>query len=263
MARFIIFLYGLLTYFFFFGTFLYAMFFVTGVLVPKTLHSGEQGELLPAILINSAMLGAFAIQHMIMARPWFKRWWTKIIPQPAERPTFVLVASAILAVTMWQWRPMTDVLWNVEQPILRNAITALSFFGFGVVLYSSFLIDHFDLFGLRQVILHLRGKKYTSHPFMERSLYRIVRHPLMVGFLIAFWSTPTMTTGHLLFAILTTGYIIVGVQIEERDLVRFLGEKYENYRQRTPAFIPFVKPRRASRGAVEIASADTTATSHG
>jgi protein-S-isoprenylcysteine O-methyltransferase Ste14 len=196
-----------------------------------------------AVLINGLLLGLFAVQHAVMARPGFKAWWTRIVPAAAERSTFVLSTCVVLALLVWQWRPIEGIVWRVDWPMAAGFLYAVSFLGWGIVLYSSFLIDHFDLFGLRQVWFYFRGKQYTSHPFVERSLYRLVRHPLMLGFLIAFWATPNMTAGHLVFALLTTGYILIGTRIEERDLVQFLGDAYLSYRARTPGLIPFLRPR--------------------
>jgi len=243
MGRILILLYGVVAYLAFFVTILYAIGFVGSFQVgefslPKTIDTGAEGPLGMAILVNLALLGAFAVQHTVMARPAFKTWWTKVIPAAAERSTFVLAASAILMLTFWQWRPMTDVIWSIEQPVLRALMIGGSLLGWAMVFYSSFLIDHFELFGLRQVILHARRKQYTHSPFVVRSLYRFVRHPLMCGFLLAFWFTPTMTAGHLLFSAATTGYILFGTSIEERDLLRHLGEDYRRYRERTPAFFP-------------------------
>jgi len=243
MSRFIIFLYGVIAYLLFFGAFNYAMFFVIDVLVPKTINTGEAGSPLMAVLINVPLMGLFAVQHMIMARPWFKRWFTQYVPAAMERSTFVLAASALLILIMAFWQPIPGIVWHVEHPIARALLMGTAFAGFGIVLFSSFLIDHFDLFGLRQVTLHLLGKPYTHKPFIERSFYKLVRHPLMVGFLIGFWVTPTMTLGHLLFACVITGYIIIGVSMEERDLVRAHGEQYINYARRTPRFIPRLSRR--------------------
>lgn len=241
MQRTIIFIYGLLCYLFFFATFCYAIGFVTSLVVPKAINDGTPGAVWQAVLINVAFLSLFAIQHTIMARPGFKRWWTGIIPPATERSTFVLFATAILAAMMYFWRPIPEVIWNIEQPILRGILTSIALLGFAIVLYASFLIDHFDLFGLRQVVLFLRKRPYSQHPFMERSLYRLVRHPLMLGFLIAFWVTPTMTLGHLLFAGVTTGYILFGTWIEERDLVSQHGEAYRAYRRRVRGLLPIPK----------------------
>ena len=251
VGRALIFVYGVVAYGMFFGTILYAVGFIEKWGVPKAIDDGVEGPIGVAVLVNLSLLGLFAVQHMIMARPGFKRWWTRIIPAAMERSTFVALASAILMLLFWQWRPMRGIVWDVEHPVGRAALVALSLGGFVIVLYSSFLIDHFDLFGLRQVWLHVRNRTYFQHPFMERSLYRLVRHPLMLGFLIAFWSTPTMTAGHLLFALGTTGYILIGTRMEERDLVRLHGEEYEAYRRRTPMLLPV--PRRGEvRVAVEV-----------
>ncbi len=238
MGRLLILLYGLTSYAAFFVTFLYAIGFLSGIGVPKAINDGTVGPAATSILVNVALLGLFAVQHTIMARPAFKRWWTTIIPKPIERSTFVLVASGCLLLLYWQWRPLPDVIWHVESSAGRGILRGLSLLGWAMVLYSSFLIDHFDLFGLRQVVLHARGQPYKHHPFMERSLYRLIRHPLMAGFIIAFWATPDMTVGHLLFAAVTTAYILFGIMIEERDLMTMLGEDYLAYRRRTPMLIP-------------------------
>ena len=239
MTRWAILIYGILAYIAFLATFLYAIGFLEGVVVPKDINTGKQGPLGWAILINVALLGLFAVQHSIMARPAFKAWWTKIVHPAIERSTFVLATCVCLALLFWLWRPMTGVIWETDQPVLRTMLIALSLAGWGIVLYSSFLIDHFDLFGLRQVVLHFRGREYAHGPFMERSLYKLVRHPLMTGFIIAFWATPLMTAGHLLFAAVTTAYIILlGIRLEERNLVSILGEDYLRYRRRTPMLIP-------------------------
>jgi protein-S-isoprenylcysteine O-methyltransferase Ste14 len=207
MGRFLVLLYGTVIYVIFLVTFLYAMGFVGGLAVPKTIDSGVQDAALPSILINVALLGLFAVQHIVMARREFKTRWTKIVPRSIERSTFVLATCFCLGLLFWQWRPMTGIVWHVEHPLVRGVLFGVSLFGWLLVLYSSFLIDHFDLFGLRQVVLHWRQQVYTHRPFVERSLYKWVQHPLMVGFLIAFWATPTMTAGHLLFALVTTAYM--------------------------------------------------------
>lgn len=230
--------YGTLVYLFFFVTFLYAIGFVTGVGVPKGIDDGAPAPLAEALLVNGGLLALFAIQHMIMARQGFKRVWTRVIPAAAERSTFVLAASAILAVTFLAWRPMTGVIWEATNPVAATILQGVAFLGFGLVLVATFLIDHFDLFGLRQVIRHFRGVPYREPEFRVRSLYRRVRHPLYLGFLMAFWSTPVMTVGHLLFATLCTGFILVAVRLEERDLIRAHGAAYEDYRRRVPMLIP-------------------------
>ena len=253
MKRCVIFAYGVAAYFVFLATFLYLIGFVGGLVVPKDVNTGEAGPLGAALLINSLLLGLFAVQHAVMARPAFKAWWTRIVPEAVERSTYVLATCVVLGLMVWQWRPIEGTIWLIEQPFASGLLQALSFFGWGLVLFSSFLIDHFDLFGLRQVWLYFRGKEYTQHPFVERSLYRIVRHPLMLGFLIAFWATPNMTGGHLVFALLTTGYILIGTRIEERDLVQILGDDYIEYRARTPGLIPFLRLRAKQHTASDAA----------
>lgn len=220
--------------------------FAGNMLVPKSIDSGTPGPTGLAILVNAALVGLFAVQHSVMARPAFKAWWTQFVPKPVERSTFVLLTSLILALLFWQWRPLPAIVWHFEDPLARTLLTKLSFLGWFTVLYSSFVIDHFDLFGLRQVFIYLRNRPYTHPPFAVRSLYRIVRHPLMVGFLIAFWSTPTMTAGHLLLSVLLTDDILVGVTLEERDLARTLGSDYSIYRAQTPMFVPLLPRNKPS-----------------
>jgi len=241
-ARVGIFSYGLFAYALFLIAFLYAIGFVGGWVVPKDINDGLAAT--PtwlAVLIDAGLLGLFAVQHAVMARPRFKRWITRFIPKAMERSTFVIAASAILLLTFWQWRPLTDVVWRVGHPGGRLALDALSLLGWGIVLASSFLINHFDLFGLRQVWLALTRRPERPVSFRVVGLYRLVRHPLMLGFLIAFWSTPTMTTGHLLFALLTTGYILVGTWMEERDLIAQHADAYRAYRRRVPGLLPIPK----------------------
>lgn len=238
MKRTAILVYGIIAYLAFFITILYAIGFLTGFVVPKDINGGVETALSSAILINVILLSLFAIQHTIMARPAFKQWWTRVIPEPAERSTFVLAASLLLLLLFWQWRPLPAPVWEVENVAGRTILTAIALLGWGIVFYSSFLIDHFDLFGLRQSWLYFKGKPYTHHPFTARSLYKYLRHPLMLGFLLAFWSTPEMTQGHLLFAVVTTGYIFFGIYIEERDLLAHLGEDYATYRETTSMIVP-------------------------
>ena len=242
MKRLLIFLYGLIGYLLFFVTILYAIGFVGSFGVPKAINDGPVVGLGEALLVNSAILVLFVVQHTIMARPAYKQWVTRYLAQPMVRSTFVIAASAILLLLFWQWRPMPTVLWDVQQPVAWWALFGASMVGWLMVFFSSFLIDHFDLFGLRQVILHLRGMPYEERPFVVRSLYRFVRHPLMLGFLIAFWFTPTMTWGHFFFAAMTTGYIFFGVNVEERDLIRHHGENYLAYRRRTSMILPLKAP---------------------
>ncbi|MBK9386331.1 MAG: isoprenylcysteine carboxylmethyltransferase family protein [Planctomycetes bacterium] len=231
------FLYGVLVYAAFFAIFCYLFGFATNLLVPKSIDAPNADGRFP-VWLGPALLLLFGVQHAIMARPRFKAWIAPLVPHAIERSTFVLVATAILAATMYVWQPLPTPIWELESPFLRNAFLALSAAGFALVLGSSFLIDHFDLFGLRQVTLHLLGKPYTQRPFVERAIYRHVRHPLMLGFLVWMWSTPTLTLGHLLFAGLLSAYMAVGLRLEERDLVAQHGEAYRAYQRRTPMLLP-------------------------
>jgi len=246
-SRILCFVYGAMMYVLFLGTFLYAIGFVGNLVVPKSIDTGIVEPVSIAIPINALLLALFAIQHAVMARPWFKHRWTKIVPMPIERSTFVFASCVVLILMYWQWRPMPEVIWSVEHPLARSLLYGLFAAGWVMVLYASACIDHFDLFGLRQVVLHLRGKEYTHPGFAMPWLYQTVRNPLMLGFLIAFWSTPVMTQGHLLFAIMTTGYILVGIRMEEGDLLRVLGEEYRQYRERTPMILPFARRNPAAQ----------------
>lgn len=239
------FVYGGFCYAVFFATFLYAIGFVANAVVPKSMDSGSEGSLGRGLLIDLGLLVLFAAQHSVMARAGFKRVWTRLIPEPIERSTYVLASSLALALLFWQWRPLGGVVWAVESPLGRVLLYSGCAAGWLTVLASTCLINHFDLFGLRQVWLYLRAKPYTPIAFRTPGPYRWVRHPLYVGWLLAFWSAPTMTATHLVFALATTGYILMAIQLEERDLIRVHGDAYRRYRLRVPMLLPW--PRTAVR----------------
>lgn len=249
MKKIIFLFYGLVAYLVFLCTFFYAIGFVGNLVVAKTIDSKPQLALKEALFLDACLLLLFALQHSIMARPAFKRWWTRIIPEPLERSTYVLLASLCLILMMWQWQPVGGVIWTVKDSTAVAFLSFLYFFGWGIVLLSTFLINHFDLFGLRQVWLFFRGNSYHHLPFRVPVFYRLVRHPLYLGFLIAFWSTPVMTTAHFLFALLTTGYILTAIQLEERDLMETFQEKYRNYRKGVPMILPFTRRKAQSKRA--------------
>jgi len=230
-------IYGLASYLVFFLSFLYMVAFIGNYGVPKSIDVGSESGLAQSILIDVVLLGVFAIQHSVMARPAFKRRWTGIVPASCERSTYVLISSLLLILILWQWRPIVTTIWRVEGWPAAT-LTAVSWIGWLTVLTSTYMIDHFELFGLRQVLNALRGAAARVALFKTPLLYRLVRHPLMLGFLLAFWATPHMTVGHLLFAVMTTGYILVGVRLEERDLVAQFGTSYEQYRRRVPMLMP-------------------------
>jgi len=246
------FIYGSISYLIFFGTFLYAIGFIGNFGVPRTLDGAPSKPLLVAFLINTGLLTLFAVQHSVMARKWFKEWWTRIVPTPLERSTYVLFSSLALILLFWLWQPLGGVVWSIEDPLGQIVLRVLFGFGFALVLVSTFLINHFDLFGLRQVWLYLLGRPYTTLHFGTPGPYRLVRHPLYVGWLFAFWSTPTMTVAHLLFSVATTAYILLAIQFEERDLVREHGESYEAYRRSVPMLVPFTRRNRDSEVAESI-----------
>jgi len=244
MKRVLFFLYGALAYAMFVGTFLYAVGFVTGIAVPKSIDSAPAAPLGVALITDAVLLAIFALQHSVMARQGFKAVWTKIVPKPIERSTYVLATNAALLFLFWKWEPIGGVIWDDQS--LSSLLRGIGLLGWIIVLISSFLINHFDLFGLRQVVLYLRGIPYTPVPFATRGWYGYVRHPIYLGFIIAFWATPRMTVAHLVFAAATTAYILVAIQLEERDMVRALGSQYEAYREQVSMLVPR-PPRKTSR----------------
>lgn len=244
MARGIAFLYGLIAYAIFLATFLYAVAFVGNFLVPRTVDSGPATSSPGALLIDVALLGIFAVQHSVMARPAFKRWWTRIVPTSVERSTYVLFSSLCLVLLYWQWRPLASPVWDVHHPLGSILLRALFVLGWLIVLTGTFMIDHFELFGLRQVYAYLRSTEYAGVTFKSPMLYKVCRHPIMLGFIIAFWATPRMTVGHALFAVATTAYILLAIQFEEHDLIVAHGEQYKDYRGRTSMLLPLMRRSR-------------------
>jgi protein-S-isoprenylcysteine O-methyltransferase Ste14 len=236
--------YGAVAYLAFLATFAYTIGFLAGVAVPKGVDDGAAGSAWAAVLVDAGLLALFAVQHSVMARPWFKRRWTRLVPPAIERSTYVLLATLVVALLMWQWRPIPDPVWSVEVGWARALLWGLYALGWVVLVVSTFLIGHFDLFGLRQVLARARERSYVEPGFRVPWLYRLVRHPLMVGFLIAFWATPDMSVGRLLFAGAATGYILIAVRFEERDLHDQLGEAYHRYAAEVPRFLPGVRGRR-------------------
>ncbi len=241
MGRLLGFLYGLGAYLVFFISLLYAVGFVEGLLVPKSIDTGMVMPLAEALIVNLLLMSLFAVQHSVMARPQFKTWWTQYVPKSVERSTYVLFASLALALLCWQWRPMPTVLWQIADPQIAMTIMGLSFVGWLLVLTSTFLINHFELFGLHQVVNNLTGRPMPTMRFKTPMLYKVVRHPIYLGFIIAFWAAPVMTVGHALFAAVTTAYIFVGIALEERDLVDLFGDEYRRYRARVSMLVPWRK----------------------
>lgn len=250
MKKTLYFLYGVFSYLAFFVTFLYAIGFVGNLVVPKSIDGIPEVPLWQALLTNAGFLVLFALQHSIMARPAFKRWWTKFVPEPIERSTYVLLTSIILAAMMALWQPMGGVVWTIESEAVRSVLLVTYLLGWAIVFVATFLINHFDLFGLRQVWMYFIGKPYTHLPFRVPFLYKYVRHPLYFGYLIAFWSAPVMTFAHLLFAIATTGYMLTAIRFEERDLTAHFGQRYRDYRKQVPMIIPI--PRKPAAEPVPV-----------
>ena len=236
------FLFSGVAYLTFLFTILYAIGFVSGLVVPKTIDTGAESAIFEAIVVNLVLMSLFFIQHSVMARKSFKHWWTQFIPKPVERSTYVLCASLTLLLLFSQWRPLPTVIWNVQEPEMAMLIATMSFIGWVIVFTSSFLINHFELFGLHQVANNLIGREMPAPVFRTPFFYRFVRHPIYLGFIIAFWATPTMSAGHLLFAAVTTGYIFVGIVLEERDLVGMFGDEYRDYREHVSMLFPWRKP---------------------
>lgn len=237
--------YGALSYLMFLVAFLYAIGFVGDIVVPRSVDHAISAPTGQAIVVNALLLGLFAVQHSVMARPAFKRWWTRFVPQPIERSTYVLASSLALFLLYWQWRSIPAEMWHIGAPAGRLAVWALFWLGWAIVLGGTFMISHLDLFGLRQVYLFWRGKPHSDIGFCAPLLYRVVRHPLMLGFIIAFWAAPTMMAGHLLFAVATTAYIVIAVRLEERDLVDAMGDQYRDYRREVSMLVPL--PRRSRK----------------
>ena len=241
LLKFAAFLYGAVAYLTFLATILYAIGFVSDLAVPKAIDAGEKSPFFEALAINLALMSLFAVQHSVMARKGFKQWWTQFIPKPVERSTYVLLASLTLLLLFWQWRPMPATIWHIAEPEMALSIMVLSFVGWVIVFTSTFLINHFELFGLHQVVHNLSGKKIPAPIFRTPLLYNLVRHPIYLGFIVAFWAAPTMSAGHLLFAVVTTAYIFVGILLEERDLIDMFGDEYRRYRERVSMLFPWRK----------------------
>lgn len=242
--RIIALLYGIVAYTAFFVTILYSIGFVMNEVVPKSIDTGTTTTWIEALIVNLVLLSLFAIQHSVMARKRFKEWWTQYVPKPVERSTYVLLASLCLMLLFWQWRPMPAIVWQVEDADVAAAIATISLIGWTIVFTSTFLINHFELFGVHQVMANLAGREIPAPQFRTPMYYKFVRHPIYLGFIIAFWAAPEMTVGHLLFAAVTTAYIFVGIFLEERDLIEQFGDDYRRYKKRVSMLFPWRKPTR-------------------
>jgi len=239
MGAFLSLCYGAVVYLFCLATFSYSVGFVGNVVVPKSIDSGTPGPLVESLIVNVLLLGLFALQHSVMARKSFKQWWTRIVPRAVERSTYVLAASLALALLLWQWRPIPEpVVWSVANPILAGILHAVFWSGWALLFFATFLINHFELFGLHQVVAQAAGQTLPEPEFRTPLVYRYVRHPIYLGLVLAFWSTPVMSAGHLLFAVATTGYILIGIWFEERDLIAQFGDKYRRYRAQVGMLVP-------------------------
>ncbi len=241
IGRVVVFLYGILAYLVFFASFLYAVGFVSGLAVPKTIDDGAAVPAMEGLIVNILLMSLFAVQHSVMARRQFKEWWTQYVPKSMERSTYVLFASLALVLLLWQWRPMPAVVWQIDNPAIAMTVTGISLLGWLIVLTSTFLINHFELFGLHQITNNLTGRPMPAPRFRTPLFYKFVRHPIYLGFIVAFWAAATMTVGHLLFAAVTTAYIMVGILLEERDLVDIFGDDYRRYRDRVSMLVPWRK----------------------
>jgi len=239
MAGLVAVFYGIAAYAVFVGSLLYAIGFVGNLVVPKSIDSGVAGPLLPSLVIDVLLLGLFAVQHSVMARPGFKRWWTLLVPRSVERSTYVLFASLVLVALYYHWQPIPEPVWTVQNPLAAGILDTVFWSGWALLLISTFLISHFELFGLKQVFMRMLGRDLPAPQFHTPLLYRHVRHPIYLSFLLAFWSTPTMTAGHLLFAVATTGYILIAIQLEERDLIGTFGDQYRRYRKQVGMLLPW------------------------
>lgn len=247
MGRILALIYGLAAYVAFVGALLYAIGFASNQVVPKSIDSGAAGPLVESVIVDVLLLGLFAVQHSLMARQGFKRWWTRFVPPAIERSTYVLFSSVVLLLLYWQWRPIPAPIWTVQNPLAAGLLVAIFWSGWAMLLVSTFLISHFELFGLRQVFDRLLGREPSEPKFHTPLLYRHVRHPIYLSFLLAFWATPDMTVGHLLFSLATTGYILIGIQLEERDLIRQFGDQYRRYREQVAMLVPLPGGKRAGR----------------